>query len=97
MDAKYNCTLREPMVKVIHSMSAVDVQGTHMTNLSCSNNFRMSLANSPSLIRRSSTFTFLNLSFSESEGGAMSECARACAYGLPPTVTVDGLEIEAVL
>ena len=25
----------------------------------------------------------------------MSECARACAYGLPSTATVDGLEIEA--
>ena len=25
----------------------------------------------------------------------MSECARACAYGLPPTAAVDGLEIEA--
>ena len=25
----------------------------------------------------------------------MSECARACACGLPPTATVDGLEIEA--
>ena len=25
----------------------------------------------------------------------MSGCARACACGLPPTATVDGLEIEA--
>ena len=25
----------------------------------------------------------------------MSRCARACACGLPPTATVDGLEIEA--
>ena len=25
----------------------------------------------------------------------IQECAHACAYGLPPTATVDGLEIEA--
>ena len=55
----------------------------------------MSLANSPSELPRSSTFAFLSLRFSESEDDAMSECARACAYGLPPTATVDGLEIEA--
>ena len=36
VDAKFSCTLREPMVKVIHSLS-------HMTNLSSSDNCRMSL------------------------------------------------------
>ena len=51
----------------------------------------MSLANSPSKLLRCSIY----VSKFESEGGAMSECARACACGLPPTATVDGLDIEA--
>ena len=29
VDAKYSCTLREPMVKVIHSVSAVEYRDAH--------------------------------------------------------------------
>ena len=90
VDANYSGTLREPLVKVIHSVSAVEYRDAHDEPIV----FRQ-FPNVFGQFPRSSTFTFLSLSFSESEGGAMSEGARECACGLPPTATVDGLEIEA--
>ena len=71
VDAKYKCTLREPMIKVIHSVSAVEYRDAHNEPI-VFRQFQDVFGQFPFLAPRSSTFTFLSLSFSESEGGAMS-------------------------
>ena len=92
---KYSGTLREPMVKVIYLVRAMEYKDAHDEPI-VFRQLRNVLWPIPFFAHSVFNFYVSEMSFSESEGDAMSESALVYACGLPPTATVDGLEIEAV-
>ena len=95
MNTKYSVTLREPMVRVNNLVRAMEYRDAHdepSVFRQLRNVFGQFLFLAPSV----SNFYVSKMRFSESEGDAMSEGALVCACGLPPTTSVDGLQIEAV-
>ena len=95
MNAKYSCTLREPMVKVIHLVSAVEYRDAHDEPIvfrQFQNVFGQFPFLAPSVLYfYVSEFELLGVR----RWCDVGEC-HTKAGGLLPTATVDGLEIEAV-
>ena len=98
VDAKYSCTHRELMVKVIHSVSTVEYRDAYDEPI-VFRQFQNVFGQFPFLAPSVLHFDVSKFELLGVRGLSMSESATqtlAYACGLPPTATVDGLETEAV-